>query len=59
MSKRLDADERIAVQNAGFMCHIAMHSKLDVPHETAFGVISDPDNARLFRNIDVRSSCEV
>ena len=44
----------IRMQNAGFMCHIAMHSKLDVPHEIAFGVISDPDNARLFRNIDVR-----
>lgn len=43
------------MQNAGFMCHIAMRCKLDVPHKTAFGVISDPDNARLFRNIDVRN----
>lgn len=45
----------VHMQNAGFMCHIAMRCKLDVPHETAFGVISDPDNARLFRNIDVRN----
>lgn len=39
-------------QEAGFMCHIQMHAKLDAPCQVAYELIKDEDNARFFRNID-------
>lgn len=43
-------------QNEGFLCHIQLHSKLDVPQEAAYQMVTDPDNYRYFRNVTV-SAC--
>mmetsp|Transcript_2675 Transcript_2675/g.7945 ORF Transcript_2675/g.7945 Transcript_2675/m.7945 type:complete len:317 (-) Transcript_2675:355-1305(-) len=46
-------DERVQVlQEEGFLCHVTVNCRLDVPPRTAFEVISDPDNARVFRSIE-------
>lgn len=42
-------------QEDGFLCHVIMQHKLDLPPDKAYDIISDPDNARVFRNIEVRN----
>ena len=44
------------LQNEGFLCHIQLHSKLDVPRDAAYQMVVDPDNYRYFRNVTV-SNC--
>lgn len=39
-------------QEEGFLCHIQVHTKLDIEPQKAFEIIADPDNARMFRSID-------
>lgn len=44
----------LAPQEVGWLCHVRMQQKLDLPPDKAYDIISDPDNARIFRNIEVR-----
>lgn len=39
------------INNEGFLCHIQLHSKLDVPRDAAYQMVVDPDNYRYFRNV--------
>lgn len=46
-------DERVHVlQEHGFLCHIQVQTRFNIPPRQAFEIISDPDNARIFRSIE-------
>jgi hypothetical protein len=36
---------------AGYLCHIQLNCRLDVPPEVVFEIFSHPDNAGAFRDI--------